>query len=232
MFKFIRARDLFTVKVKQAGFTLVELLVVIGIIAILAGVALGPISRALKTAGYSKGMQTARTLALAEFQYSNDNSQVYPDKSNPGANGKTDASLVGAALMAGGYVTDAGVFVISGSIESKMTGSPSTSYASFGTSNCSFDFMGSSAGTGVNSNAPDFLPVVWSSITGGTVPTWTSATKQSATPLSTNPFGTAGVAVCYKCNSALFVTATGTTTAINDSTYLGWPQAHVLAGGG
>ena len=57
----------------RGGFTLVELLVVIGIIAILAGVALGPITSGIKKGQQSSGIQTARTLALAEFQYSNDN---------------------------------------------------------------------------------------------------------------------------------------------------------------
>ena len=63
---------------QSGGFTLVELLVVIGIIAILAGVALGPITSGIRKARESACMQTTRTLALAEFQYANDNNN-YPD---------------------------------------------------------------------------------------------------------------------------------------------------------
>src|ERR1700744_2026492 len=90
---------------RAGGFTLVELLVVIGIIAILAGVALGPISSGLRQAKESAAMQTCRTLALAEFQYMTDN-QNYPD-------GGSEASLC-QALVGGNYVTDPSVFRIPG----------------------------------------------------------------------------------------------------------------------
>src|SRR5476651_874775 len=89
---------------RAAGFTLVELLVVIGIIAILAGVALGPITNGIKKAQQSGGVQTSRTIALAEFQYANDSdTKAYPDGSG------SDASVVAKALLGGNYVSDPGL---------------------------------------------------------------------------------------------------------------------------
>src|SRR5476651_960053 len=85
---------------RAAGFTLVELLVVIGIIAILAGVALGPITNGIKKAKQSSGLQSAHALGLAMYSAANDNSQFYPDKSGG------DASDIAKTLLAGGYVTD------------------------------------------------------------------------------------------------------------------------------
>ena len=49
---------------QSGGFTLVELLVVIGIIAILAGVALGPITSGIKKAKESAAMQSCRSIGL------------------------------------------------------------------------------------------------------------------------------------------------------------------------
>src|SRR5271168_335958 len=95
---------------QSGGFTLVELLVVIGIIAILAGVALGPITNGIKKAQQSTGVQEAHALGLAMYSYANDNQQLYPDKSGGGATAKD----VAADLLAGGYVTDATIFGLSG----------------------------------------------------------------------------------------------------------------------
>ena len=115
------------------GFTLVELLVVIGIIAILAGVALGPITNGIKKAQESGAMQTTRTLALAEFQYANDNNGSYPDSTG------TSAVDVCKALMTGNYVSDPNLFYIAAD---KDTGAAKpTTVAAFSVNNCSFDFM-------------------------------------------------------------------------------------------
>jgi prepilin-type N-terminal cleavage/methylation domain-containing protein len=223
----------------RSGFTLVELLVVIGIIAILAGVALGPITRALKTAKQNAGMQTTRTLALAEFQYANDNSQNYPDKGNTGnGGGAQTASSVANCLMNGGYVSDPGIFYISGSSETKFSGTLPSPIV-IPNSNISFDFAGNSTGTGVNPNAPDQLPLVWSSnvtVVTSVLATAVSGTSTTVTVGSTTPFGTSGMAVCYKSNSASFIvsTASGATYSVPliSSGYPGWANAVALPGGG
>jgi prepilin-type N-terminal cleavage/methylation domain-containing protein len=191
---------------QSGGFTLVELLVVIGIIAILAGVALGPITNGIKKAKESAAMQTTRTLALAEFQYSNDNNQTYPD----GA----DAGAISGALFTGNYVSDPGIFIISG--DSKATKYSGT--GTFAATGCTYDYMGVTGGTattysGVGAAAPDQTPLVWSQDTNvPAIPTGTAPTGAEFAP--NNPlFGSDGIAVAYHSNNAYFRAPVGTTPA-------------------
>ncbi len=220
----------------QGGFTLVELLVVIGIIAILAGVALGPITNGIKKAKQSAGMQTVRSIALAEFTFSNDNNGSYPDTGIPAGNTGSDATVVAKALLSGNYINDASIFYLSGGTSTKYTGS--TPASTIAVNNISWDFAGNN-GSGVNANFPDQFPVAWSSVTGGSEPNInaTVGTAIIATPAATNPFGTDGMAVAYKSNSSKFITTNAfsgsSVVTIVDTSYPGGaPNAKVLPGGG
>src|ERR1700735_5544271 len=120
----------------RGGFTLVELLVVIGIIAILAGVALGPITNGIKKAKESSGVQSAHALGLAMYSAANDNNQLYPDVSGG------DASNIAKTLLGGGYVTDPGIFFISGDSNGAAKYSLTTpAAANIAQSNVSWDFV-------------------------------------------------------------------------------------------
>ena len=214
-----------TARTSRGGFTLVELLVVIGIIAILAGVALGPITSGIKKGQQSSGVQSARTLALAEFQYSNDNNQVYPFG--------TDASKIADLLVTGGYVSDPGIFVISASKETKYTGSATTPV--YATSNVSWDFGQTSTTAGLTANAPDEAPLVMSSGAAAAFGTGlATAGAITATVGSTAPFGTAGIAVCFKSNSAKFIIAplaTPGVTPVLDASWPGYTMVMAIGGG-
>lgn len=211
----------------RGGFTLVELLVVIGIIAILAGVALGPITNGIKQAQRSSGVQTSRTIALAEFQYANDNNQVYPFG--------TDAGKVADLLVAGNYIQDPGIFVISGAAnETKYTGSATT--PAYTPTNVSWDFGETSTTAGLTPNAPDETPLVvsttgidWSSGLSSAGPVTFTITSSAA------PFGLYGVAVCYKSNSAKFLnssTATAGQVTLEDASWQSGTTVKAALGGG
>ncbi len=176
---------------QSSGFTLVELLVVIGIIAILAGVALGPITNGIKKAQESAAMQTCRTIALAEFQYSND-SGSYPD-------GATADKLC-LALINGNYISDPHVFYISAD---KLGALPPTTVAAFTVINVSYDFMGVTGATGVGSTAPDQLPVVWTEGEAATKTVPAANTGNYFAPAN-GIFAKDGVAVAYHSNNAFF----------------------------
>ena len=195
----------------RGGFTLVELLVVIGIIAILAGVALGPITNAIKKAKDSSGVTSAHSIGVALFSYANDNSQTFPDSSG------ATADTVAAQLMSGGYITDASVFHLSGDKdtgEQPLSSSNDTASTIGASTMVSWDFMGN-GGSGVDSTKYTFLPIVWSHTnTMATFSTTANGACTASTLIQNDPFSTDGVAAYYINNSSAFVTST-----LSGSTY-------------
>jgi prepilin-type N-terminal cleavage/methylation domain-containing protein len=219
-----------TARANRGGFTLVELLVVIAIIAILAGVALGPITSGIKKAQQSGAVQGSRAIGLAEFAYSNDNNNVYPC----GLSIPTFTS----GLFTGNYISDAGMLIISGSSEQKFSGTaPATNLAP---ANSSYDFVEQTAALGLNSSAPDSLPVLLSSVGGFPTPTpltWsaTGGTAVTASITTASPLGTSGIAVYFKGGSAQFIKAPALsspqTVTVNDTTYPGYAAISIVGGG-
>jgi prepilin-type N-terminal cleavage/methylation domain-containing protein len=200
----------------KGGFTLVELLVVIAIIALLAGIAIGPITGALKTAKDNGGMQTTHSLYIADFQYSIDNS-TYPNCFADGA----DGGAVANALLNGGYITDPTIFWQGGKATKPVAGQGGGNgkAASLTAANVSWDFMGYTSGSGLSSNDPDQVPLIWS--TGNTLAIPPSS-GETVTVGSDNPFGTDGIPVVYKSGQSKFQKAsitTGTIANFVDTSY-------------
>ncbi len=184
----------------KGGFTLVELLVVIAIIALLAGVAIGPITHALQLAKENAAMQTSHSLYLADFQYSVDQQGSFADG--------TDAGVLCRELFNGGYLTDPTILVITGGNAQKYVGTtPATGLAA---QNVSWDFFGlnstsnGGAPQGLSTSDPEQLPIVWA--TGNTVsaPATNAYSTATVSAAGKNPTGSDGIPVAYKSGVSKF----------------------------
>lgn len=194
----------------KGGFTLVELLVVIAIIALLAAVAIGPITGAMKTAKDNAGMQTTHAIYVADFQYNIDNNNF--------ADG-ADSGVIAQALMNGGYISDPSIFLIKGGGTTPFVGANAAQ--NIQATNVSWDFLGSSpAGSGstttysgLTTSDPEQLPLVWS--TGNTIVIPTAAGVFGTATVNgngKNGFGTDGIAVAYLSGASAFKKVSNITT--------------------
>ena len=196
----------------RGGFTLVELLVVIGIIAILAGVALGPITNGIKQAKHNTAMQQGRQLGQICFSYSTDNTQngnAYPAAAT--------AHALAINLLNANYASDPTLFAISGA--PGITPFVGASSANMAATNVSWSFTVSALTTtgGVTSSTGDLIPLIFFNGGTGTPPTpfpQTAGTAANLQLVATCPFLLDGVAVFYKGNNALYIKATGATPGL------------------
>jgi len=153
------------------------------VLAVLADlVFLGPISPGIRKAKESAAMQTSRMIALAMFQFANDNGGKYPT-------GRSSTEVF-QQLIAGKYVSDSAIFYID------MPGKSRPQTPQLEPENVCYDVT-----VPVDSSSPDGLPLVF--LTGYRVEYKAGG---SAIPLArfSSPFGRDGLAVCYKSNNAWF----------------------------
>ena len=202
----------------RSGFTLVELLVVIGIIAILAGVSIGPILRGLEIAKHNATVQTGHQIGQMCFSYATDNSQhgnTYP--------ADTDGYKIAQDLLNANYASDPSVFVVNSQkgVSNYSGGSPIALTAN----NCSWSFtvVTTAPYGGITSAASDLTPLVYfnngpgSAITPSPFPA-TPGTGKSINLEAGAPFGQDGITVFYKGANAVYLKAgmSGTPGQVDD----------------
>lgn len=127
------------------------------------------------------------------------------------------------------YINDPSLFYIGGSMENKYMGN--SPVAEIGNANISYDFSGNS-GSGLNRSMPDQMPVVWSSVGADHAPNLKGTGPIAITLTPQMPFGTYGIAVAYKNNSARFITQPAGAPNLCAPEYIGTNTATVLSGGG
>jgi type II secretory pathway pseudopilin PulG len=192
-----------------AGFTRVELLLLLGILVILAGVGFGPMSNYLETAKINRAVESARTINMLLSQYATDNNGVYPVGLGTPAAGKSEG--IARNLLENHYTPDADIFAVG---STAMYGGTAPDFSDISAANISWDFTGgATTSTGITSAAPDLLPIVYG--TGETVSYPTTAGTGFDLSLSGNgPFAKKGIVVAYKSNNARFIRGTPSGTAV------------------
>ncbi|HEV3270547.1 MAG TPA: hypothetical protein VGZ93_00020 [Candidatus Methylacidiphilales bacterium] len=192
-----------------SGLSRTELLVLVVILVILTGIAIGPILNHLEEARINRAMESARTLNTLLSQYATDNNGVYPVGLDTSAVGKSEG--IARNLLENNYTPDASIFAVGSTAPYAGTASD---FSDIAPANISWDFTaGATTSTGITSAAPDLLPTVYS--TGESVVYPTTSGAGLDLPLSGNgPFGKSGVLAAYKGGNAAFIPATPSGTAL------------------
>jgi hypothetical protein len=193
----------------RSGLSRIEILVFIGILALLAGGAYGPVTDYVKSRSVGHTIESAHTLGMLLSQYATDNDGVYPVGEGTSAVGKSEG--IARNLLENHYTPDAALFAVG---STARYGGTAPDFSDITAANISWDFTGgATASTGITSAASDLLPTVYG--TGENVVYPTTPGTGLNLPLSGNgPFGKKGIVVAYKGGNAIFIRGTPSGTTV------------------
>jgi type II secretory pathway pseudopilin PulG len=192
----------------SSGLTRVELVVLLSIIVILAGVVFGPISAYLKQHSVSRAVESARTINTLLSQYATDNNGVYPVGEGTSAAGTSEGIV--RNLLENNYTPDAAIFAVGSTTAYRGA---AKDFSDIAAANISWDFTGgATTSTGITATAPDLLPTVYGTGENVVYPT-TEGTGLNLELSGNGPFAKKGIVVAYKGGNATFIkgTLSGTT---------------------
>ena len=101
-------------RIPRHAFTLLEMLIVVAIIGIIAGIAMPALQKSMQTAKMTDAMSKARQISLALRMYANDNDGNYPLKKNTYEEEIVTSNDAFRSLIPG-YLDNEKVFAVAGS---------------------------------------------------------------------------------------------------------------------
>ena len=162
--------------IMRRGFTLVELLVVISIIATLAGVGVPALMAKLKDGDRTEAVMNAKQIGLALFSFESDNGSYPDDVTEEDITEDDTEAIISSAsgsnkyfsqLFATGYIDQEGPFYCKSEITKKPDDDMSSASELLAPGDCGFAYVMKNATDGLSSSLPSSLPLAIATNTEG-----------------------------------------------------------------